>query len=212
MGDTVPFRVFGSTAALVTDTAGQLRSCNLAARKLLGIPLTCPLVEPCWKIMRLRTREGRPFCSADCPIRRRLRHGNRELRYRVQHRSSLPVLLDLLTFAMPNTRPQRDQVLHLILPAGDADVVSLASDAARANAANAIARHALECLGTREREILGLLAEGFGTREIAAQLCISAVTVRNHVQHILAKLKVHTRLEAVTLLWRSNSSSLLGQH
>jgi DNA-binding NarL/FixJ family response regulator len=52
-------------------------------------------------------------------------------------------------------------------------------------------------LTKREREILGLFAEGLGTDAISSRLGISRVTVRNHSQRILAKLGVHSRLAAV---------------
>jgi DNA-binding NarL/FixJ family response regulator len=55
-------------------------------------------------------------------------------------------------------------------------------------------------LTRREREVLRLLASGASTRAIASGLGISPATVRNHVHHILAKLGVHSRLEAV-ILW-----------
>jgi two-component system nitrate/nitrite response regulator NarL len=52
-------------------------------------------------------------------------------------------------------------------------------------------------LTRRELQVLGLLAEGANNREIAARLGISGNTVRSHVQNILTKLQVHSRLEAV---------------
>jgi DNA-binding NarL/FixJ family response regulator len=55
----------------------------------------------------------------------------------------------------------------------------------------------LRQLTAREREILSLLAVGMGTAAIAADLGISTATVRNHVQRIIAKLCVHSRLAAV---------------
>jgi PAS domain S-box-containing protein len=54
-------------------------------------------------------------------------------------------------------------------------------------------------LTPREREILTLLAKGYSTLDIASLLSISVNTVRNHIQHILQKLQVHTRLEAVAI-------------
>ena len=57
----------------------------------------------------------------------------------------------------------------------------------------------MEELTPRETEILGLLARASSTRQIARRLEISPVTVRTHVQRILSKLGVHSRLEAVTL-------------
>jgi two-component system, NarL family, nitrate/nitrite response regulator NarL len=57
-------------------------------------------------------------------------------------------------------------------------------------------------LTQREREILGLLASGATGPEIAAELYLSPNTIRTHVQNILAKLGVHSRLEAVALAAR----------
>jgi DNA-binding NarL/FixJ family response regulator len=50
----------------------------------------------------------------------------------------------------------------------------------------------------REREILELLSAGYTSGEIERTLGISRNTVRTHVQNILAKLGVHSRLEAAT--------------
>jgi len=52
-------------------------------------------------------------------------------------------------------------------------------------------------LTAREQEVLKLLAEGKTDREIASELVVKATTVRNHSQHILEKLSVHNRKEAV---------------
>ena len=57
-------------------------------------------------------------------------------------------------------------------------------------------------LTCREREILELIATGLQNKEVARELHISSVTVRNHVQNILAKLDVHSKLEAVSLAYR----------
>lgn len=49
-------------------------------------------------------------------------------------------------------------------------------------------------LTAREKEILRCLAEGLPTAAIGKKLFISPVTVRNHVQNLLQKLDVHTKL------------------
>lgn len=54
-------------------------------------------------------------------------------------------------------------------------------------------------LTPREREVLHLLARGDSTKEIAAGLSIAVSTSRNHIQNILEKLDVHSRVEAVVL-------------
>src|SRR5262249_39613280 len=55
----------------------------------------------------------------------------------------------------------------------------------------------IRVLSAREKEILELLAKGMVYKEIAAQLFISAETVRKHVYHIYEKLHVNNRVEAV---------------
>jgi DNA-binding NarL/FixJ family response regulator len=61
-------------------------------------------------------------------------------------------------------------------------------------------RHGDAELTIREWEVLELMREGLTTTQIAEEMQISAVTVRTHVQHILRKLKVTTRSEALALL------------
>jgi DNA-binding CsgD family transcriptional regulator len=61
---------------------------------------------------------------------------------------------------------------------------------------NALAR---DLLTARQFEVLILLAEGLGTRLIAARMGIAYETARNHVRGLLRALNVHSRLEAVAL-------------
>jgi DNA-binding NarL/FixJ family response regulator len=58
-------------------------------------------------------------------------------------------------------------------------------------------------LSPREREILTLLAEGKTQKQIAAALVISPKTVATHIQHVLGKLGVNSRAQAVALAYRS---------
>jgi DNA-binding NarL/FixJ family response regulator len=57
-------------------------------------------------------------------------------------------------------------------------------------------------LTPRERQILHLLAHGLSTGTMANTLSISPSTVRNHIQSILGKLDVHSRLEAVAYAYQ----------
>jgi DNA-binding NarL/FixJ family response regulator len=54
-----------------------------------------------------------------------------------------------------------------------------------------------EQLSPRERQVLLLLVEGASSNELARRLFLSKNTVRTHIQNICAKLRVHSRLEAV---------------
>ena len=57
-------------------------------------------------------------------------------------------------------------------------------------------------LTKRERECLTMLVEGLGTAAMTRRLGVSATTVRTHVQSLLTKLGVHSRLEAASLAVR----------
>ena len=57
-------------------------------------------------------------------------------------------------------------------------------------------------LTKREQEVLELLVEGLNNREIAERLFVSRATAKAHVSHILEKLDVSNRAEAITLALR----------
>ncbi|MDQ1634637.1 MAG: hypothetical protein QOJ32_1446, partial [Frankiaceae bacterium] len=61
----------------------------------------------------------------------------------------------------------------------------------------------LEALTTREGEVFALLAAGSSNREIADELFLSEGTVKIHVGHVLAKLGVRDRVQAVVLAYES---------
>jgi DNA-binding NarL/FixJ family response regulator len=93
---------------------------------------------------------------------------------------------------------------ELVLPDDDlALVVSRLRDARRATSTERIIS-----LTVREQQVLGLIAEGWATGEVATQLAISAQTVQSHVKNILAKLGVHSKVEAVRVAWRCGAVAI----
>jgi len=60
-------------------------------------------------------------------------------------------------------------------------------------------RPPIEALTARELQVLQALAEGLATPDICETLFISRNTLRTHVQNIMMKLHVHSKLEAVTV-------------
>jgi DNA-binding NarL/FixJ family response regulator len=87
---------------------------------------------------------------------------------------------------------------EIVMPEGDLAAVLEQLHGSRASSGEA----ALGRLTPRETEILRALAGGETATEIAESLGISALTVQSHVKSILAKLGVHSKIEAVTLAWR----------
>jgi DNA-binding NarL/FixJ family response regulator len=62
---------------------------------------------------------------------------------------------------------------------------------------------ALAALTTREREVMGLAAEGGSNDEIAAKLYVSPLTVRTHVHRAMTKLGARDRAQLVVIAYQS---------
>ena len=69
-------------------------------------------------------------------------------------------------------------------------------------------RSAFTLLTPREREVLQLLAEGKGTKEIASCLDVSVKTVETHRQNIMNKLNIHSVAELTKYAIRAGLTSL----
>lgn len=100
------------------------------------------------------------------------------------------------------------EVVAAVRAAARGDVAFPASALARLQATGASGR--ARTLTPRELEVLQLLAEGASTGQVADRLFLSPSTVRNHVQNVLTKLDVHSKLEAVTTAVREGIVDIPG--
>jgi DNA-binding NarL/FixJ family response regulator len=103
-----------------------------------------------------------------------------------------------------------DRVAGLLLGADDYVAKPFAPDELTARVQRLIIRSTLgegrsgdPRLTSREGEVLQLLARGLDEPEIAKELVITSKTVATHIQHILQKLGVHSRAQAVAVAHRS---------
>ena len=89
-----------------------------------------------------------------------------------------------------------DPKIVLVVAAEEADVV--VSERVIATAAPATVPQEGAALTPRELDVLRLVAQGLGNKEIAADLDLSTHTVKYHLASVLAKLGVRSRTEAVS--------------
>jgi DNA-binding NarL/FixJ family response regulator len=57
----------------------------------------------------------------------------------------------------------------------------------------------------REREVIGLIGDGFGNKDIGQKMHISTFTVKSHIHNIMEKLFLHTRLEVANYSYSAES-------
>jgi DNA-binding NarL/FixJ family response regulator len=97
-----------------------------------------------------------------------------------------------------------DEVLDVVRRAAAGEIVMPEGDLASVlgQLRGSVGEDGLARVTPRETQVLQALAAGETAAQIAESLGISALTVHSHVKSILAKLGVHSKIEAVTLAWR----------
>jgi len=100
-----------------------------------------------------------------------------------------------------------DELVHAIHVVA-AGKMYVSPEIAREALGELLAPERLPALGVRERQVLGLLAGGKRTAEIAAQLHISPATVEAHRRNIMRKLSLHTVADLTRYAIRHGLASL----
>ena len=182
-------------AAFAVNWHGRITLWNSAAEKTLGYPADAALGQHCWKLLCGNDTYGNRYCCKHCSLRKMaFRHkppNGFKVIYKTASEERKQFLVSCLTIF--NTCGGK-LLLH----------ICRSEDEILENRNNpVINEYSTSChngtLTRREIETLTLLAGGKSTREIASMLGISVSTARNHIHHVLHKLHVHTRLEAVML-------------
>lgn len=185
-----------SETAFAVDLDGQIVAWNQAAEHTFGHAETDALGQRCWELLSGRDVFGNRFCCEGCPVR-------------AAAFDNEPISRFQIDFETATDERNRFTVSTLILSNGPGKkvLVHLCNLSEEATENTVIGRTKIpptpvklyRPLTARETEVLALLYRGSVVSEIAAVMGISVSTVRNHTQHVLSKLHVHTRLEAVVL-------------
>ena len=191
-------------ATWATDPNGALIFANERFSKLFDRRIEDCIGAPCHEVVGGLTEGGEPLCSEYCNIQARLDRGEEIEPYTL--RIGEPDeqdghWLQLLVIPFEQT-DEGTYTVHCAFLTDRAHIIEGFLDRVASRTPVNIDRHFdLEKarLSKREIEVLDHLAADDNLYEIAEKLNISYYTVRNHVQHILGKMGVHSTLEAVAL-------------
>jgi PAS domain S-box-containing protein len=204
-----------ASAAFATNESGRIVVWNKAAERLLGHGAARVLGKPCHDVVCGKDVFGNRFCDQECSLLRmvRKREAVHHFVMGLRTASGRALRADVSVVVVPGPRGSQFTIVHLLHPVvpipetaevPEASVASVHADAAAVPLAAASQPPGRSgSLSEREVEVLRLMADGAGTEAIADSLFISRTTVRNHIQTILRKLDVHSRLEAVSLALRT---------
>jgi len=198
-------------AVFAIDSADRVILWNKRCEELLGRPAKSVLGKRCYEVMAGRDPNGNVYCYRNCPVafqaRERPKDPVKRFRLSVEGPRGGRRWIEVSLFAIPSYHPALSTVVH-VLREGKQKETPLE----QALAQEAQVREPLWPMMTndgkpvdltnREKEILRSMAEGLSTTAIAKRLFISPVTVRNHIQNILHKLNVHTKLAAVVFAYQ----------
>lgn len=177
--------IHASDGALATGPDRRITFWNRAAERMLGYSATEVLGRTCCEVL-----ERGSHCQIKAAREARPEGGAFEMTARTRRGET--VQLSVSTLVVPPRNGEGPVTVHLFR--------EMPKSAAARPSAAAVAGEPDPLAGTltrREIEVLRLLAEGCNTRAAAQRLGVSPATVRNHVQNLLGKLGVHSRLQAV---------------
>lgn len=195
---------------------------NKAAQEIHGSAPEEVLGKFCYEVLPCKDPAGNLFCFKGCSVVTMAKEGRLVKNYDVQMttKAGHTVWLNFSILLFPSPRQKGPIIIHLFRPVSGPErteglverVTSMVLAALdmnvqnpRPNPAPSVAK--TSSLTPRETEVLRLMAQCLGVKQIADRLYISHATVRTHIQHILEKLQVHSKLEAVALALQQNPNS-----
>lgn len=185
-----------SEIAYAVTREGKIIAWNRAAENVFGYPDTKAIGKKCWELLRGEDAFGNAYCCEGCPIRTAAFNNRSVNCFHIKFKTASHEIKDFAVSALLLKGATGNDVMVALCRCNNSEIYKPVSDSGQSRAPSPRQRGNLT---QREQEVLFLLSEGHATTEISSSLGISTHTVRNHVQHILSKLQVQSRLKAINL-------------
>jgi DNA-binding CsgD family transcriptional regulator len=220
LGAPVPEEALALFAALthspdpvfVTDRHNRIVFWNKSAERVLGYSAEEVVGSSCAAALQGCDVYGNRYCSDACPVTQiavrneTVRHFG--LRFRSRDRRTVSMDVSILNLAV--RAPDHFLLVHVLNPTEKPEMSAPLAEESDSpprsplmvvrESPDARARR----LTSREVEVIGMLAAGHTTPEIASRLHISTLTARNHIQNVLEKIEVHSKAEAVAFAFQKH--------
>jgi DNA-binding NarL/FixJ family response regulator len=196
-------------AAFIVNEELEIVYANHTAQQYLDFHMDNGLSINCYHVLQGKNDENRLVCHEYCQAANMILNGKRVSSFDLKTvKREKDLWINVSVFRYVASDSEQPYIVHLFR-----DISQEKSESQLVERLMQVAKrfHAIETksvsgdhvpddretLTPREFEVLALLADGYSTRRIAKTLSISLNTSRNHIQNILQKLGVHSRLEAV---------------
>ena len=194
-------------AVFATDGGDRIVHWNKACETLLGKSARSVMGKPCYEVLGGRDSFGNQYCQRHCPVARQAREKKDDpvhaFRLSVQNGEGSRQDVSSSMFCIPSYHPALTKLVH-VLRTSDSRLPPQSSKSAVRDPVAPVLNDLGQAvnLSGREKEILTFLSKGLSTIAMARKLFLAPVTVRNHVQGILRKLEVHSKVAAVAFAYR----------
>jgi len=200
--------------AIATDKKSQVLCWNASARELFEHTDAKQVIgKPLHSALDVRDAFGNRLDFSQIPLHQMVIRGEPIQGFEIEakKKGGQPVRLLLSVVVVLGRRKTEWEVVYLLRPILRRRKADEVIERVLANPPNG--RHVLDRTGSengknvpnltrRQSDVLRLLAQGLSNEEIAKSLFLSVFTVRSHVQSILEKLEVHSKVEAVSRAFR----------
>ena len=184
--------------AFVIGADGRIALWNRAAERILGYTARDVLGKQCCDVFVGTDSDGNRLCYQGCHVMNLVKRGDSVQSFDMRTRGKTGRAVWLNISILATDGPAGACTVHLFRDVtATKELLLLVHERLAGPPPGGAPGSPGAALSRRELEVLKLMAEGASTSAAAERLHVSRATIRNHVQNILAKLGVHSRLEAV---------------